>query len=324
MSGTTDGQTTNADDGRTDEANAVSPRAGEAGIPVDPADGGVPTRLMVLGLAHRDGSVHGADLYPVAAECGISDETVRSCMRRLIADGLFERRGEGRDAVFVATDSGRSALEVNQQRHLMAYAQDAAGRGWDRRWRLVAFAIPETARSARDAFRDHLRNLGGASIQPGLYVSPHPWSNDVVEESERLGIADHVTTLTTDDLAVGGETDPRALAALLWPLPEVARRYQDFIETYREVPAALEAMRRRHERLAEREFLPGALHIAIRFNECFEMDPLLPPELLSRPWPGREARDVLARCRRIGVLAREDKGGPALFRVFDDAIAHLP
>jgi aspartyl-tRNA(Asn)/glutamyl-tRNA(Gln) amidotransferase subunit A len=41
---------------------------------------------MVLGLAHRDGSVHGSELYPVAAACGISDETVRSCMRRLIAD----------------------------------------------------------------------------------------------------------------------------------------------------------------------------------------------------------------------------------------------
>ncbi|MBS1836154.1 MAG: transcriptional regulator [Actinobacteria bacterium] len=294
------------------------------GLPVDPSDGGVTTRLMVLGLAHRDGSVHAADLYPVAAECGISDETVRSCMRRLTADGLFERRGEGRDAVFDATPTGRAILEVNLQRHRTAYAQDAAGRGWDRRWRLVAFAIPESARSARDAFRDHLRRLGGASIQPGLYVSPHPWTTDVLDGATRLGIEEHVTTLTTDDLDRGGETNPRILVERLWPLDEVARRYDRFIRTYREVPAALEAMRRRHERLSEHDFLPGALHIAIAFNECFESDPLLPPELLPRPWPGREARDVLARCRRIGVLAREDKGGPALFRVFDDAIAHLP
>ena len=316
MPTTTDGKTTDAD-GRPDDDAA-------AALPVDPADGGVPTRLMVLGLAHRDGSVHGAELYPVAAECGISDETVRSCMRRLIADGLFLRRGEGRDAVFTATDAGRSALEVTHQRHLMAYAQDAAGRGWDRRWRLVAFAIPESRRAARDAFRDHLRILGGAAIQPGLYISPHRWTAEVTEEAARLGIAEHVSTLTTEDLDVGGETNPRALVERLWPLDEVARRYQDFIETYRDVPDALDAMRRRHERLSEHDFLPGALHIAIRFNECFEIDPLLPPELLPRPWPGKEARDVLARCRRIGVLAREDKGGPALFRVFDDAIAHLP
>ncbi|UDY35744.1 PaaX family transcriptional regulator C-terminal domain-containing protein [Dermatobacter hominis] len=314
MPTTTDGKTTDPDG--TDDV--------EAALPVDPTDGGVPTRLMVLGLAHRDGSVHGAELYPVAAECGISDETVRSCMRRLIADGLFLREGEGRDAVFSATEAGRAALEVTHQRHLMAYAQDAAGRGWDRRWRLVAFAIPESRRAARDAFRDHLRILGGAAIQPGLYVSPHRWTAEVTEEAERLGIPEHVSTLTTEDLHVGGETNPRTLVERLWPLDEVARRYDDFIATYRDVPEALEAMRRRHERISEHDFLPGALHIAIRFNECFEMDPLLPPELLPRPWPGKEAREVLARCRRIGVLAREDKGGPALFRVFDDAIAHLP
>ena len=73
-------------------------------------DDALPTRLMVLGLAHRDGTVHGPELYRVAEECGISVETVRSCVRRLSSEGLFERRGEGRDAVFVATAAGRSLL----------------------------------------------------------------------------------------------------------------------------------------------------------------------------------------------------------------------
>jgi phenylacetic acid degradation operon negative regulatory protein len=107
-------------------------------------------------------------------------------------------------------------------------------------------------------------------------------------------------------------------------LEEVADRYRAFIETYREIPRTLQAMRSRDQRISEADFLPGALHIAIRFNQCFEFDPLLPPELLRRPWPGREAREILAACRKIGVLAREDKAGPALFRVFDEVIATLP
>jgi len=241
-----------------------------------------------------------------------------------VAEGLFERRGEGRDAVFPATDAGRAALEVTQQRHLLAYAQDAAGRGWDGRWRVVAFAIPESSRSARDRFRDNLLTLGGAALQPGVYVSPHPWENEVAADAERLGITGHVSLLTSADLDVGGVTDPRQLAARLWDLEAVAEAYRRFIDTYAEVPRRLEEMRDRGERLSEHDFLPGALHIAIRFNDCFERDPLLPPELLHKPWPGREARDLLARCRRLGVLARSDKSGPALFRVFDDAIAHLP
>ena len=284
----------------------------------------IPTRLMVMGLAHRDGTVHGVELYRVAQECGIAVETVRSCLRRLIAEGLFDRDGEGREAVFHATAAGRAQLDVTQQRHLLAYAQDAAGRGWDRRWRLVSFAIPEARRSARDEFRDHLLALGGAALQPGVYVSPHRWEADIHAEAARLGISENVVTASTDDLVVGGEVDPRAIVARLWPIDELARRYRDFIDTYRGVPDQLEAMRRRGERISEHDFLAGVLHLAIRFNACFESDPLLPPELLPRPWPGREARDVLARCRKLGVLAREDKAGPALFRVFDDAIAHLP
>jgi phenylacetic acid degradation operon negative regulatory protein len=287
-------------------------------------DEALPTRLMVLGLAHRDGTVHGPELYRVAGECGIGIETVRSCLRRLTTEGIFDREGEGRDAVYRATPAGRSLLDVTQQRHLLAYAQDAAGRGWDRRWRLVSFAIPETLRTARDAFRDHLLALGGASIQPGVYVSPHRWDEDIRAEAARLGIAAHVTLASTDDLSVGGEVDPRAIVARLWPLDELAERYRGFIETYREVPEQLESMRRRGERISEHDFLPGVLHLAIRFNSCFEADPLLPPELLPRPWPGRDARELLARCRKLGVLAREDKDGPALYRVFDDAIAHLP
>lgn len=313
----------------TTDAGSTEPGTGalrpaDAGLPLDPSDGGVPTRLLVLGLAHRDGTVHGRELYRVATECGIPPETVRSCLRRLVGDGLFERRGSGRDAVFPPTPAGRQLLAVTEQRHLLAWAQDAAGRGWDRRWRLVAFAVPEARRGARDAFRDHLRSLGGAPVQPGLYVSPHRWQEEVGAEARRLGIEAFVTQLSTDDLSVSGAQDPRALARTLWPLEEVAARYERFIDTYRDVPDALEAMRRRGEKLSEHDFLPGALHIAIRFNECFESDPLLPPELLPRPWPGREARDLLARCRRIGVLAREEKGGPALFRVFDEVIAHLP
>ena len=280
-------------------------------------DEALPTRLMVLGLTHRDGTVHGPELYRVAAECGIGVETVRSCMRRLTSEGLYERSGEGRDAVYRATAAGRSALDVTEQRHLLAYAQDAAGR-------LVSFAIPESNRTARDSFRDHLLALGGASIQPGLYVSPHRWTDDISAEAERLGITEYVSSFSTDDLVIAGESDPRRLAARLWPLEDVAARYEEFISVYSSVPDALAGMRNRGERISEHEFLPGVLHIAIRFNGCFEHDPLLPPELLPRPWPGRAARDLLARCRRHGMLAREEKTGPALFRVFDEAIAHLP
>lgn len=287
-------------------------------------DDSPPTRLLVLGMAHRDGSIFGSELYSVLEPCGLSVDQVRSQMRRLVTEGLFERDGEGRDACYRATASGRAALSATTTRHTLAYAQDAAGRGWDRMWRIVAFAIPESRRADRDAFRDTLLRLGAAPLQNGVYVSPHRWEAEVQGEIERHDIASYVNLASTEDLSVGSVTDPRKIAAMLWPLDDIAQRYQAFIDAYRDVPAMLERMRRSGRRISEAEWLPGALLIAIRFNQSFEIDPLLPPELLPRPWPGREARQLLAACRKLGILTREDKSGPALFSVFDDAISNLP
>lgn len=295
-----------------------APTTGEPNPDLD-----VPTRVLVLGMAHQDGTILAEELYPVAEACGQTPDQVRSCLRRLVSEGLFTREGEGREATFRATADGMRALGASLERTRLAHTQDAAGKGWDRRWRLVAFAIPESKRAARDTFRDHLTGLGGAAIQNGTYLSPHQWAADVDAAAERLGVTEHITTATTDDLVIGGVRDPRTIAAMLWPLDELARRYQRFIDRYESIPDDLEAMRKKKQRLTETEFIPGSLVIGIKFTECFNLDPLLPPELLPRPWPGRQARDLLVRSRRLGILLREQHNKPQLFAPFDDLLGSL-
>lgn len=280
----------------------------------------IPTRVLVLGMAHDDGTIHADELLPVAHACGQSGEQVRSCLRRLVAEGLFVRHGSGLTARYEATEHGMSALGGTIERTRLAYGQDAAGRGWDRQWRLVAFAIPEDRRPARDAFRDRLLALGGAPIQGGLYVSAHNWLKEVRDEASRLGVDALVTTATTDELDVGGRRDPRELARHLWPIDDLAERYQAFVEQYGDIPVRLGEMKRRKERLPDTAFLPGALAMAVAFQECFEHDPLLPPELLPRPWPGKAARDLLMDSRRLALGLRQAHGRPALFHLYDEAI----
>lgn len=275
-------------------------------------------------MAHEDGTIDAGELYPVARACGQSDDQVRACLRRLVQEGLLARRGQGRDASYESTTAGMAALGATIERTRLAYNQDAVGRGWDRKWRLVAFAVPEQRRQSRDAFRDRLLALGGASVQGGLYVSPHPWHKDVKAEADRLGIVDLVTLAVADELDVGGERDPRELCRKLWPIDDLAARYTKFVAQYSSVPDALADMRRRHERLPDTAFLPGALAMAVAFRDCFEDDPLLPPELLPRPWPGRAAREVLRRSRQLALSVRQARARPGLFRLFDEALEVLP
>jgi phenylacetic acid degradation operon negative regulatory protein len=280
--------------------------------------------MLVLGMAHEDGTVDAGELAAVAEACGQTPEQVRSCLRRLVTEGLFERQGTGRAARYRATSRGMKALGGALERTRRAYGQDLEGRGWDGQWRLVAVAVPESRRAARDALRDRLRGLGGAAIQGGLYVSPHDWHKDVVAAGERLGVADALTLATTGDLAVGGEHDPRELARSLWPVDRLRADYERFCARYAPVMDYLHDLRSRHGHIADTAFLPGALGMAVEFEDCFRDDPLLPPELLPRPWPGRTARDLILRTRRLALNLRSGAARPALFRTFDNAIESLP
>jgi phenylacetic acid degradation operon negative regulatory protein len=288
------------------------------------SDGDLPTRMLVFGVARHDGTIPAGDVFAVATACHRSTEQVRSCLRRLVGEGLFHRDGVGQRAVYRPTDDGLRALAAFGSRALRAHVQDTERDGWDGRWHLVAFAVPEARRTARDALRDHLGVLGGASIHNGLYVSPHPWDKDVAATAEALGVVDHVTLAATDVLTVGGASESRELAARLWPLDDLAARYQAFLDRWSVALDHLGHMQRHRQRLPDSAFLPGSLAMALAYRSCLDADPLLPPELLPHPWPGRAARELIVRSRRLALRVRARSDRPALFATFDDLVDALP
>jgi phenylacetic acid degradation operon negative regulatory protein len=197
------------------------------------------------------------------------------------------------------------------------YDLDRGAARWDGRWHLAAFAIPESERTARDAFRDRLRSLGGASIRGGLYVSASAWERDVTVSAKQLRVEGFVTQATSDHLCSGGVREPRELARRLWRLDEVSARYAAFVAHYAPVMPALAAMRARNEALPDEAFLPGALAMAVAFTPCLDADPLLPAELLPQPWAGSEARELLSASRSLALQLCEAQGRPRLFHFFD-------
>ncbi|MCX5345397.1 transcriptional regulator [Streptomyces atratus] len=280
----------------------------------------VPTRMLVEALIRTDHTVDAGELYATADLLGMTDQQVRLCIKRLVAEGRFVQEGRGRKALLRATGATVQALGPDVEFIAHAFRQDAGLAPWDGIWHLVAFAVPEDTRTARDTLRTVLTRLGGAPVQGGLYISANAWEPYVEDEARRLGIHGRLTLLTTDDLRQGDVRDPAELARSLWPQDEIADRY-------RQLASVAEPRLRRLQDEADPSSLQQltiAVELAAEFSRAMEPDPLLPPELLPRPWPGTEARRLVAQCWQL--LDRLGQSGTAaeqhvrLFRLYDDAV----
>jgi phenylacetic acid degradation operon negative regulatory protein len=275
----------------------------------------ISTRTLVESMIREDATIDAAALYDVANALGMTDQQVRLCIKRLVADGQFTQEGRGRRAVLRATDQVRSTITPDREYVRFMYAQDRGRVPWDGVWHLAAFGVPESARAARDAMRDVILRLGGAPIQGGLYVSPNRWEGKISSAATELRIAEHVTTLTATDLSVGGIDEPRALADRLWPLDQIAERHRRLLAVAeRSLPALRKA--------SPTELLTIGIELAVEFTHAVEPDPLLPPQLLPQPWVGADARAAVAAC-----WAEWLKSCPSqpiqLFRWYTDVITEV-
>ncbi|MFJ3222913.1 PaaX family transcriptional regulator C-terminal domain-containing protein [Streptomyces sp. NPDC086783] len=274
----------------------------------------VPTRLLVHALIREDGTVDADELYTVAGTLGMSDQQVRLCVKRLVAEGRFTHEGRGRKAELRATADTTRALSPNPDFLRHAFRQDAGLAPWDGVWHLAAFAVPESARTARDSLREALLHLGGAPLQGGLYVSANDWEPYVEEAAHLLGAHDALTLLTTTDLRRGDAREPAELARRLWPLRDIAERYHRLSRVARPRLARLTE----GAGLSPAAVLTIAVELAAELTRAMERDPLLPPQLLPRPWPGTQARELVAQCWATLGRREDDGSRPVLFRSYTD------
>lgn len=163
----------------------------------------------------------------------------------------------------------------------IALREDARGCGWSRTWYTVV--LPDAVgRATRNAFEIAVRETGGAFANSSMAVFARPWTDDVFRVLDTTGLSDRVV-LSSGDILQRGVHDPRQLAARLWDLASLGDAYRNFVAAERE---AIDAS--------------AVLRSLAHFWRCFDQDPVLPPELVPRPWPGREARAiVVANVRQL-------------------------
>ncbi|CAM2984178.1 PaaX family transcriptional regulator [Actinomyces slackii] len=236
-------------------------------------------RTIVEAFLPADGAVGLGVIYDTANAMGIDDQPLRLCLRRMVSAGQIEQTGRGRKGSVALTDAGRDRLRRDRLALRLAFAQDEGLVPWDGSWRLVAVSAPEAERSMRDATRRILVDAGAVSISTGLFISPHDLTDLLDTEQQR-----RIVPITASDISIGGTSDPRELAAMLWPPEPLLAGYED-LDRVLSSPPAID--------LADAgAILRAQLILADAIERALRPDPLVPLELREADWkPTRLRRE---------------------------------
>jgi phenylacetic acid degradation operon negative regulatory protein len=215
----------------------------------------------------RGGSVWLGTLLEFFKTLDIDSGVVRTAMSRLAADGWLERTKVGRNSFYRLAQKGWQTFDT-AARHI--YNPKPAD--WTGRFELLLIANA----ADRDASREALKDAGFGSPLPGVWIAP---SGVPVP-----GQAAHAIRLE-----VSAEDDSgRRLLSESWPLQRTADAYLKFMKTFE----PLRSWIGRRERLSEADAFTARILLIHHYRRVVLRDPLLPPVLLPRDWPGRAAREL--------------------------------
>lgn len=227
---------------------------------------------------------------------GCKTASFYATLNNLVEAGLL-RKKQGEKTVFTLTEAGRSRLAPTRAFPIRRR------RGWDGKFRLLTFTIPEERRRDRDDLRIWLRENGFGMLHSSVWILPHDLHHEQIHWLENRGYVPYVLFFTADQVRFANATE---IFRKAWDLGAVRKLHLEFIaDKKRRVHRFLIAIRGMEEASWE-----GLIRWMIRdldesYAEVFHADPFLPREFLPRPWPGNTARALYRRLRRklTGKLA---------------------
>ena len=100
-------------------------------------------------------------------------------------DRLVDFKEDGKFSKIVITDKGKEKL----LRYNLDDLEIEKPKRWDGVWRIVTFDIPEGKKSARNAFRSKLKELGFRQLHKSVFIYPYPCLSEVqfIEEIFMVG-----------------------------------------------------------------------------------------------------------------------------------------
>lgn len=211
----------------------------------------------------------GRRLVQWCALFGVPEGTTRVALTRMVDRGELDVTG----------GSYRLAGRVGGRRAAQDFSLAPRLSEWAGEWRFAV--VPAASRTAteRSALRHAMRELRHTEVREGVWTRP----DNLPRQASGVD-AWKVAEAQCSWWSGRPEEDPKALAARLFEPHTWATRARSLERNVQDATAAL--VRHRDAALA-RAFVAGAAGVA-----HLRADPLLPPELCPRPWPGASLRET--------------------------------
>lgn len=243
--------------------------------------GSVLMTLFADFVVPHGGAVALGSLVDAGDQTGISEQTIRSSVNRLAADGWLTTEAMGRRSICRLSESGQKRVNITLPR-----VYQNPNELWDGRWQII---VANNWLIEPEAYGNYARDLlwsGFGRIAENVFIRPMLSEHAVCSEGEQRDAIQHSMVCfagSTIDCVQGAPLG--ALISKAWDLPTVAARYQTFIERYEDLLAAIWKSSR----------IPGAQAFAIRammihdFRRIRLLDPGLPSSLHPENWNGERA-----------------------------------
>ncbi|NIR60579.1 MAG: phenylacetic acid degradation operon negative regulatory protein PaaX, partial [Gammaproteobacteria bacterium] len=154
--------------------------------------------------------------------------------------------------------------------------------------------------------------LGFGLLGNGLWISPHRVQGEVNEVAGELGVADHIEIFRAE---YRGYSSAAHLVGRCWNLPEIERRYMDFLARH---GPAFERLSRGGERSLPEEAYVRRFWLVHEYRVFPLLDPYLPRELLPADWHG-EAAAVLFDAYHDLLTAPAEQYVDSVLEVYEGA-----
>jgi len=203
----------------------------------------------------------------------VKRSTLRPAVYQALKTGEIEKVIKDGEPYFKIAPAGKEKLA----RYFPIYK--LAESGWDGKWRVVIFDIPEIDKKSREYLRWKLLSWGFGMLQKSVYISPLDVLADLKEYLRSQKLYGKVVVFEAREVFT---KDQRTVAGYVWKLDKLNERYLRLINLIYSKNECDDKEWRQRKKEIKKEFFKILID-----------DPILPKELLPEDWCGDTTKKLI-------------------------------